>query len=133
MNEEATRELAGSAWTLISFETDTGVIAAAQEAPATLVFSAAGEQDSRLSGSGGCNRYTGSYTLTGDRLRLGPLASTRMMCDAVRMEQEDRFFQALSTAERCEISRQGELLIVYTGGTLRFASASPQAGDSAQG
>lgn len=129
MNEEATMELAGSAWTLISFETDRGVIEASKEAPATLIFSAAGEQ---ASGSSGCNRYVGSYTLTGNRFHIGPLASTRMMCDPVRMEQEDRFFQALSTAARCETSRQGELLIAYAGGTLRFASASPRAGGSTQ-
>lgn len=132
MNEEATMELAGSAWTLISFEIDTGVIPTVMNAPATLTFSTAGEQANRISGSGGCNRYTGSYTLADNRLRIGPLASTRMMCDPVRMEQEDRFFQALSTAERCEISRQGELLIAYGGGTLRFAPTSPPVGGSAQ-
>ena len=58
--------------------------------------------------------------LTGDRLRIGPLGSTRMMCSPDRMDQEVRFFQALATAERCELSK-GELLIVYAGGTLRFA------------
>src|SRR5215472_8479673 len=112
MNQEAPMELAGSAWTLISFETDTGAIRASTEAPATLTFSPVGEQAGRISGSGGCNSYSGSYILTGDRLHIGPLASTQMICDPVVMEQEDRFFQALSTAERCELS-QGELLIAY--------------------
>lgn len=131
MNEEATMELAGSAWTLISFETDTGVIEASTEAPATLTFAAASEQAGRVSGSGGCNRYFGSYTLTGDRLHIRAMGSTRMMCDPVRMEQEGRFFQALSTAERCELS-QGELLIVYARGRLRFAPAVGQASGSTQ-
>ncbi len=126
MNKEVQMELAGSAWTLISFETSTGVIQASTVAPATLIFSVAGEQANKVSGSGGCNRYVGSYTLTGDHLRIGPLASTRMMCDPLRMEQEDRFFQALSSAERCELS-QSELLIAYTGGKLRFASTSAPA------
>ena len=132
MNQEATMELAGSAWTLISFETDTGVIEASTEAPATLAFSPAGEHAGRLDGSGGCNSYSGSYTLTGDRLHISQMGSTRMMCDPLRMEQEDRFFQALSTAERCEISRQGELLIAYAGGTLRFAPNSALDSGSAQ-
>ena len=131
MSEEAKMELAGSAWTLIGFETDRGVVRAAKEAPATLTFAAAGEQAGRLSGSGGCNRYFGSYTLTADRLQIGSMASTRMMCDPVRMEQEDRFFQALLTAERCELS-QGELLIVYAGGTLRFAVTNALASGEAQ-
>ena len=131
MNEEAKMELAGSAWTLTSFETDTGVIRASTEAPATLIFSAEGEQAGRLSGSSGCNRYFASYTLTGDRLHIRGMGSTRMMCDPVRMEQEDRFFQALLTAERCELS-QGELLIVYAGGTLRFAATNALALGEAQ-
>ena len=131
MTEEAKMELAGSAWTLISFETDMGVIPAATEAPATLTFSAEGEQAGRLGGSGGCNRYFASYTLTGDRLRIGPPGSTRMMCSPDRMDQEVRFFQALATAERCELSKGG-LLIVYAGGTLRFAPTSALAGASAK-
>ncbi len=131
MNEEAKIELAESAWTLISFETDMGVILAVKEAPATLTFSAIGEQAGSLSGSGGCNRYFGSYTLTGDRLHIGAMGSTRMMCDSVRMEQEDRFFQALSIAECCELS-QDELLIAYAGGMLRFALISASTGGSLQ-
>ena len=112
-------ELAGREWTLVSFETDMGVI------PATLTFSAEGERTGRLVGLGGCNRYFASYTLTGDRLRIGPLGSTRMMCSPALMAQEDRFFQALSAAERCELSN-GELLIAYAGGTLRLAPTTPQ-------
>ena len=123
-------ELAGRMWMLVSFETDMEVIPAATEAPATLAFSE-GEQADRLGGSGGCNRYFASYTLTGDRLSLGPLGSTRMMCSPARMAQEARFFQALSAAERCELSN-AELLIIYAGGTLRFAPTPPQAEGSAR-
>ncbi|HXZ05192.1 MAG TPA: META domain-containing protein [Ktedonobacteraceae bacterium] len=123
-------KLAGSAWTLVSFETDTEKIPAVTEAPATLIFSAEDEQTHRLSGSGGCNRYFASYTLAGDRLSIGPLGSTRMMCGSNRMAQEDRFFQALSTAERCEQSN-GELLIAFSGGMLRFMPVTKQADGSA--
>ena len=123
-------ELAGSTWMLVSFETDMEVIPAATEAAAMLAFSAEGEQTDRLGGSGGCNRYFASYTLTGDRLRVGPMGSTRMMCSPARMAQEARFFQALSAAERCELSN-GELLIAYAGGTLRFVPTTPQAEGSA--
>jgi hypothetical protein len=37
-------ELAGTAWTLIDFETDMGVIPALEEAPATLDFPMDGEK-----------------------------------------------------------------------------------------
>lgn len=116
-------ELAGTSWILVDFETDMGVIPALTEAPATLDFSAESERERRLSGSSGCNRYFASYSLTGDHLRIGPLGSTRMMCNPDQMAQEDRFLQALATAGPCEMSN-GELLIGYTGGTLRFAQTT---------
>lgn len=123
-------ELTGTTWRLVGFETDSGPLPAA-EAPATLEFPTQAEAGAgRLGGSGGCNRYVAIYTLAGDRLSIGPLGSTRMMCGPERMAQEDRFFRALQLAERCEL-RDGELLIAYAGGELRFARAGgPAAGDA---
>jgi len=112
-------ELAGTAWTLVEFEMDTGVILALEEAPATLDFSTEGEKAGMLSGRSGCNRYFASYSLADDHLSIGPLGSTRMFCGPAQMSQEDRYFQALATARRCELSN-GVLLIGYAGGTLRF-------------
>lgn len=34
----------------------------------------------RASGFAGCNRFSGTYTLSGDTLSFGPLASTKMAC-----------------------------------------------------
>jgi heat shock protein HslJ len=36
--------------------------------------------DGTLGGSNGCNRYMSGYTLEGERLTIGPLATTRMAC-----------------------------------------------------
>ena len=38
-------------------------------------------------GSGGCNRFSGGYTLAGKTLNIGPLATTKMACVAAVMEQ----------------------------------------------
>lgn len=46
-------------------------------------------------GSGGCNAFTGGYTLDGATLTFGPLASTRKACPPAIMNQETRFHQAL--------------------------------------
>lgn len=46
-------------------------------------------------GFGGCNNFTGGYTLDGEALALGPLASTKKACPPAIMDQEDRFHQAL--------------------------------------
>jgi heat shock protein HslJ len=121
--------LAGTAWTLVEFDVaDEGVIPAVTGGAATLEFSEESEQTGRVSGSGGCNRYFASYTHSGDRISIGPAGSTRMMCDAPRMAQEDRFFLALQSVESYEL-RDGELVVSYAGGTLRFAPAPRENAD----
>lgn len=58
----------------------------------------------RMSGSDGCNRYTGPYTRTGDDIQLGPgLASTRMACPAPLQARADAFARALGDARRYRI------------------------------
>jgi heat shock protein HslJ len=37
-------------------------------------------EDDKVSGSGGCNTYQGAYTVDGDSLTFGPLATTMMAC-----------------------------------------------------
>jgi len=51
--------------------------------------------DGKVAGSGGCNDYTGSYTITGQQVAIGPLASTRMACEPAIMTQEAQFFTAM--------------------------------------
>ncbi|MBR0682792.1 META domain-containing protein [Roseomonas eburnea] len=52
--------------------------------------------EGRAFGSGGCNRFTGGYTLEGERLHFGPMASTNMACTPAAMDQEARFHAALA-------------------------------------
>lgn len=66
----------------------------------------------RVHGFSGCNRFTGSYELSDDRLRLGQLASSRMAC-VEGMEQEQRFLDALASSVRFTISGDG--LALYSG------------------
>jgi len=52
--------------------------------------------DSRVTGSGGCNRLSGNYRRSDTALRIGLMASTRMACaDPARMVIEGRFVAAL--------------------------------------
>ena len=44
----------------------------------TAVFSA----DDTVSGSAGCNRFSGRYTRNAERLSFSPLATTKMACTA---------------------------------------------------
>jgi heat shock protein HslJ len=62
----------------------------------------------RVSGSTGCNRFTGTYEITEDgSIKIGPLASTRMACPQPAMEAEAKFFAMLDEVrsfERTEAS-----------------------------
>ena len=51
--------------------------------------------DSRVSGYGGCNRFSGAYERSGNTISFGPLASTKRACADELMQSEFRFFQAL--------------------------------------
>ena len=66
-----------------------------------------GEED-RVSGSSGCNRLIGTFTLNGDALIFGPLAGTRMACPPPAMELERRFHAALASVTGYSID--GEVL-----------------------
>jgi heat shock protein HslJ len=64
-----------------------------------------------VSGSGGCNRYTGSYRVDARQaLEIGPLATTRRACPGPRDELEGRFLQALERATRFQFL-SGRLLL----------------------
>jgi heat shock protein HslJ len=78
------------------------------------------------SGSGGCNRFAGSYALEQGRLSFEPLASTRMACEPAVLQAESDFFSALERTVHASLAN-GELVLADTAGTelLRFALTAP--------
>ena len=79
----------------------------------------------RVSGSGGCNRFTGGYTLDGDRITFTQLAPTRMFC-APAMDQERAYFGALAPAGRWRLDGQRLELFGPAGDRLVFEAAKPR-------
>jgi putative lipoprotein len=73
--------------------------------------------DKRVSGSGGCNRFTGGYELAGDRLNFGRMAATMMAC-ADTMDSEKAFLSALQQAARARIREQHLDLLDASGSVL---------------
>ena len=73
----------------------------------TLDFAA----DGRLSGSGSCNRFFGSYTLSGEGLTISQLGSSMMMCDEKIMNQERAILEILKKARSFSIGAGGALLL----------------------
>ncbi len=88
------QELAGTSWQA-AFVEGVSLVAGSK---VTAEFGA----DGKISGSAGCNRYTGGYTASSadKTLDISRLASTRMMCHepAGVMEQENNFIIALEAA-----------------------------------
>jgi heat shock protein HslJ len=65
----------------------------------------------RVTGKAGCNRFTGAFHRDGQKLSFGQFATTRMMCPAPMMEQEEAFLKALATVRSFELTADGKLLL----------------------
>jgi len=78
----------------------------------------------RVSGSGGCNRLSGSYTRSGIALKIGQLASTRMACtDPVRGATEAQFLSALQTTASYRLAPGRLALLDASGRTVALLSS----------
>jgi len=75
--------------------------------------------DGIISGSAGCNSYTGSYTPSGPNgISIGPLATTRMFCgDPGVMDQETAYLTLLRTVSSYKVTEDGKLNLMNSAGT----------------
>jgi heat shock protein HslJ len=65
----------------------------------------------QVSGTGGCNAFTGRATLNDGQIQIGPLAATGRLCVALPPGgQEDLFFRALEKARSVRVDA-GELVL----------------------
>lgn len=94
--------LIGSSWLLASLDGQPPI----ENTTVTVNFSA-----DRVSGSDGCNRFNGAYTLDGMNLTFGPLAGTLMACPEPIMQQADSFQKALANAKSFKVG-EGQLTLL---------------------
>lgn len=101
-------ELVGTSWKLLHYR-KTQVSAGIN---ITAVF-----EDGVISGSSGCNSYSGAYQVDGFKITIGPLATTLMACSdpAEVMEIEQMVQSWLTDAETFELS-EDQLMIFRTDG-----------------
>ena len=99
--------LAGSNWTFVSI----GGLAVATDRPTSLQF-----EGERLSGSAGCNRFSGSYTVDATTLKAGPLIATEMACPGPAMEQERAFFDLMSAPAGIDFPSDGTMVLTGKNG-----------------
>lgn len=67
-------------------------------------------EDNRAYGLAGCNYWSTSYQLTGNKLHFdSTIKLTKKVCAPALMEQEQRFLKALPTVTRWDFSELGQL------------------------
>jgi heat shock protein HslJ len=76
----------------------------------------------KVQGSAGCNRMNGTYQLDGQKLKFGPLATTRMACPD--MQTETAFLKALQATTRYEISGSSLMLFGADTAVARLEAAA---------
>lgn len=93
--------------------------------PLTVVFSLGG-----VAASAGCNRLVGAFEQSGSRLRIGPLASTRMACSPALMEQERRLAASLQGVDAVYVAEAGAVrLSGPSGASLLLRPGDPAPAD----
>jgi len=73
-------------------------------------------EESKITGSGGCNHYFGGYQTGGNKLTIGPyIASTEMACMEPEgvMDQEYQYLRILQTAEDYQV--KGKEFVINCG------------------
>ena len=87
--------LPGSAWIVVGYNNGKqAVVSTLAGTDLTANFGA----DGMLSGNSGCNTYNASYTTDGNKITIGPAATTMMACEQAVMDQEQQYLAALATA-----------------------------------
>ena len=71
--------------------------------------------DGTLSGSTGCNRYMTTYSITGDAIQIGPVATTKVACEPEPQGQEQAYVAALEDSVSWTFSGSSFQLLNTTG------------------
>lgn len=108
--DDADAPLEGTEWNLAAFleprpDAGLGVPTLLPAGPLSSTEITAIFEDDRVSGSAGCNQYSGGYAVNGSSLTFGPLAATKMWCADPEgsMEQEQRYLGLLGQVRRYRI------------------------------
>ena len=112
--------LEGSAWRLQEMPGVQAAVLAQLSRPVTARF-----ESGRLTGFAGCNNFSGSYTLDGGQLTIGPVASTQMACLGPGSTVENAFHSALTGTLRYTVEGDELSATTATGDTLRFRREPP--------
>ena len=106
-SESTSLELTGKTW----------IVESLNGAPlvATTLISAVFTDDGKVSGTAGCNSYSGSYTTNGSEIEFSVnMALTMMACEKPVMDQETEYLKALTAAKTFKL-KSNKLTLVRLG------------------
>ena len=103
------QDLQGKEWVLESLRWNNTSYGIEGKAPSIQFI-----DEGKVSGHGGCNNFTGGYSIAGRTITFGALAATKMLCQESQ-ELESAFFGFLGTEVRALFS-DGKLLLSSDGG-----------------
>ncbi len=93
--KEAAATLEGGSWEVTGFNNGRQAVVSPMANTALSIAFANGT----ATGQAGCNTFRATYSSTGpDSISIGPVATTRKMCDDAVMAQERQFLKALESA-----------------------------------
>jgi heat shock protein HslJ len=110
----------GVEWAVVGYRVADALTSPLASSVPTVRF----DVDGTVTGTTGCNRYAGRYTLDGDELALSPLATTRMMCADDVMEQEMAYLGALPWVAAARVVDADLLLTDLDGAPVVVARAN---------
>lgn len=120
-------------WNVLTYNNGKGGLTTPiAETEISLLFD---EATNTVGGAAGCNNYTGSYQVDGNAIAIGPLVTTRKMCEEPQgvMDQEFAFTNALQQAATFEISGDELTLFDAEGTKLVEAQSVAVSGGQAGG
>jgi heat shock protein HslJ len=115
--EHPAADLIGSTWVLKEYTPLDGLVTEALDDPeSTVIF----DLNDMVSGSGGCNTYSGTFLSDGEIIDIEIESVTKLVCEQPIMDQELMFLQLLDEVEEylIQITADGSELEVLAERTI---------------
>ena len=109
----AALSLEGTEWHLSGIVEGEVTVGSSIDNGITLQFT-----NGQIAGNAGCNSYSASYTLEGEKLSLGEITSTLMACEEAVNQRETAFLTALGKVTGYQLDRSSLILLDADGNEL---------------